>query len=186
MARSQCFETGQWVPFPVELVFAFFANPANLPYRMPGALKVRIDDLRVTPPKARPVADDRARRFQSMAAGAGSEIAISFRPVAGVPFRICWRVRIVEFAWFHHFVEEQVRGPFALFRHRHGIEAETRDGAEGTRVSDRVEFALPGGWSGALAAGVVRQVLERQFAHCQQRLPEMLAAAARQAAGRRR
>ena len=28
---SQQFQTRQWLPFPVELVFAFFANPVNVP-----------------------------------------------------------------------------------------------------------------------------------------------------------
>jgi hypothetical protein len=32
---TQHLETQQWVPYPVELVFAFFANPANLPHLMP-------------------------------------------------------------------------------------------------------------------------------------------------------
>ncbi|MDR3723240.1 MAG: SRPBCC family protein [Terracidiphilus sp.] len=178
------FESAQWVPYPVELVFAFFANPANLAHLMAPGLKTRMEDLRVVPAAARPVAADPARRFQSMAAGVGSEIAISFRPVPWIPFRLRWRARIVEFVWNSHFADEQVRGPFAVFHHRHGIEAEARDGVEGTLVSDRIEFALPGGRVGAMANGLARRELRQQFAVRQERLPVILADALRQAVRR--
>ncbi len=36
------FQTEQWLPFPVELVFAFFAYPENLPRLMPAWQKARI------------------------------------------------------------------------------------------------------------------------------------------------
>ncbi len=109
---TQRFETRQWVPFPVELVFAFFANPSNLPHLMPPKMKGRIEDVRLQPPPPRPVAADRARRFQSVAAGEGSEILISFCPVSWLPQRVSWMARITEFAWNSHFIDEQVRGPF--------------------------------------------------------------------------
>jgi ligand-binding SRPBCC domain-containing protein len=182
--EDERFETEQWVPYPVELVFAFFANPANLMHLMAPGLKTRIEDLRVVPAAARPVAADPARRFRSMAAGVGSEIAISFRPVGWIPFRLRWRARIVEFDWNSHFVDEQVKGPFAVFRHRHGIEAEVREGVEGTLVSDRIEFALPGGRLGAIANGVAHGELQRQFTFRQLRLAIILEDAARQAVRR--
>jgi ligand-binding SRPBCC domain-containing protein len=179
------FETDQWVPFPVELVFAFFANPANLPYLSPSRLRVHIEDMRLKPAPGRPRADDPARRFQSVAAGEGSEVMISLQPLAWVPRRIGWQVRVTEFAWNSHFCDEQVRGPFAHFVHRHGIEADWSDGVEGTMVSDRVEFALGAGWLGRLATLVVQRQMRRQFAHRQLQLPRILAAAASQAARRR-
>ena len=129
----QRFETDQWVPFPVELVFAFFANPSNLPHLTPPDQKARIEDLRLQPPPPRPLVADPARRFRSIAAGEGSEILISFRPVRWIPQRVSWLARIVEFEWNSHFVDEQVRGPFKEFRHRHAVRAEIRDGVEGTR-----------------------------------------------------
>jgi ligand-binding SRPBCC domain-containing protein len=180
----QRFETRQWVPYPVELVFAFFANPANLPHLMPPKLKTRIEDARIQPPPERPVAADPARRFRSVAAGEGSEILVSFYPVRGFPRRLSWTARITEFVWNSHFCDEQIRGPFDQFHHRHGIEAETRDGVEGTLVSDEVEYALPFGWLGRLGGVLAQRQLERSFAYRQRRLPEILAAASRQAARR--
>jgi ligand-binding SRPBCC domain-containing protein len=181
---TERFETRQWVPFPVELVFAFFANPANLPHLMPPLLETRTEDARIAPPPARPMAPDPTRRFLSVAAGPGSEILISFYPIPWVPRRVSWMTRITEFVWNSHFCDEQVRGPFSQFRHRHGITAEARDGVEGTLVSDEIEFALPYGFIGRLGGRLVRRKLVQSFAHRQKRLPEILAAAARQAARR--
>lgn len=178
---AEHFETEQWVPYPVELVFAFFANPHNLPPLMPPETRARIEDMRVMAPPPRPVADDPARRFQSLAAGAGSEIVISFALLRWLP-RVSWTARIVEFAWNSYFIDEMVRGPFKRFRHRHGVKAEDRNGVEGTVVSDAVEFALPGGLLGRLAAGQVWKQLQQSFAFRHQRLPEILAIASRQAA----
>jgi ligand-binding SRPBCC domain-containing protein len=180
----QRFQTRQWVPYPVELVFAFFANPANLPHLMPPKLEARIEDARILPPPPRPVAQDAARRFLSVAAGVGSEILISFYPIPWVPRRVSWLASITEFEWNSHFCDAQVRGPFAAFQHRHGIEAEFRDGQEGTLVSDAVEYELPYGWMGRIGGLMVRRQLARSFAYRQKRLPEILAAAQTQAARR--
>jgi ligand-binding SRPBCC domain-containing protein len=183
-AMMQRFVTCQWVPFPVELVFAFFANPTNLPHLMPPKLKTRIEDARLQPPPAWPLAADPARRFHSVAAGEGSEILVSFYPVRWFPRRVSWMARITEFEWNSHFCDQQTRGPFDQFNHRHGIQAETRDGVEGTLVNDEIDYSLPFGVLGQLSAALVRRQLEKSFAHRQQRLPEILAVAARQAAKR--
>ena len=176
----QHFETSQWVPFQVELVFAFFANPHNLPPLMPPELKARIEDMRLKPPPPRPIADDPARRFQSLAAGVGSEIVISFTPIKWLP-RVSWTARMLEFEWNSHFADEMANGPFKTFRHRHGIAPESADGEEGTRVSDAIDFELPGGFLNTLASGRVWNQLQQSFAFRQKRLAEILAIASRQA-----
>jgi ligand-binding SRPBCC domain-containing protein len=181
---SERFATEQWVPYPVELVFAFFANPANLPHLMPRKFETQIEDARIQPPPPRPVAADVSRRFKSVAAGVGSEILISFYPIPWVPRRVSWLACITEFEWNSHFCDAQMRGPFSAFTHRHGIKAEFRDGQEGTLVSDAVEFEMPYGWVGRIGSALVRRKMVRSFAFRQKRLPEILAAAQRQA-GRR-
>lgn len=179
----QHFETTQLVPFPVELVFAFFANPHNLTPLMPPEVKARIEDMRMKPPPPRPMASDPSRRFQSLAAGPGSEILISFKPIKLVP-RVSWTARIVEFEWNSHFTDEMVRGPFKFFRHRHGIVSEVENGAENTRITDTVDLELPAGFLGGLAAHKVWKQLEQSFVFRQQRLPDVLAIAAKQATRR--
>lgn len=181
---AQRFEAQQWVAHPIELVFAFFANPANLVHLFPPQLETRIEDMRLASPPARPVAQDPARRFLSVAAGVGSEILISFRPFPWTPNRLSWLARIAEFGWNSYFIDEQVRGPFRLFRHRHAVAAEAREGLEGTLVSDEIDFALPYGWLGKAGERIARGQLEKSFAFRQKRLPEILAAAQKQAARR--
>ena len=181
---SQRFHASQWVPYPVELVFAFFANPSNLAHMFPPALRARVEDIRMAPAPLRPVAHDPARRFLSVAAGAGSEILISFRPARWIPTRVTWLARIVEFTWNSHFADEQARGPFQVFRHRHAIVAEWRDGQEGTLVTDEIEFALGYGWIGRIAEGVVKRRLRQSFAFRHRRLPEILSIASSQASRR--
>ena len=178
------FETCQWVPYPVELVFAFFANPSNLPPLMPPILQTRIEDIRLQPPPARPLAEAPERRFQSVAAGRGTELHISFQPLAWIPRRVSWIARITEFEWNSHFCDEQVRGPFEHYKHCHWIAAEVRDGVEGTLVTDSIEFELPYGGVGQMGVGFVRANLKKSFAYRQKRLPQILAAAARQAVKR--
>jgi ligand-binding SRPBCC domain-containing protein len=181
---TQQFEASQWVPFPVELVFAFLANPSNLPHVMPPAQKVRIEDIRMQAPPARPVSADPSRRFRSVAAGTGSEILISFCPVRWLPQRVSWMARIVDFDWNRHFVDEQIRGPFRQFRHRHEVSAEIRQGVEGTIVKDAIEYEPPAGVAGWLLKAAIRSRFEETFAYRQKRLPEILAAAAQQAVRR--
>jgi ligand-binding SRPBCC domain-containing protein len=180
----QSFNASQWVPFPIELVFAFFANPGNLPHLMLRWQQARLENSRLIAPPARPVAADPALRYQSPAAGVGSEIAVSFRPVRGLPFRVSWLARITEFVWNSHFCDEQVKGPFASWKHCHRIASEGQDGVSGTRVSDEVEYALPLGALGGVGHALMRRQMEAAFAYRQQRLIEILPVAAKQAARR--
>jgi ligand-binding SRPBCC domain-containing protein len=177
--------TSHWVPFPVELVFAFLANPGNLPHLMPKWQQAKIESSRFIAPPARPVALDPALRFQSPAAGAGSEMVISFRPVTGIGFRVGWLARITEFEWNSHFCDEQLKGPFASWKHCHRVASETRDGVAGTFISDEVDYSLPLGPLGSLGNAIfVRKQLEKTFAYRQQELERILPIAARQAARR--
>jgi len=180
----QRFETSQWVPFPVELVFAFFASPTNLPHIMPRRLDTKIEDARIQPPPPRPEPADPARRFRSIAAGVGSEILVSFFSITWVPRRVSWIARITEFVWNNHFCDEQVRGPFKAFRHCHGVKAEVREGVEGTLVTDSIAYEMPFGVVGRMAGFFVRRNMEKSFAYRQERLPEILGTAARQAVRR--
>ena len=175
------FTTEQWVPFGVEPVFRFFVDPRNLPRLMPERLETAIEDLRVVVPQtdARSVGSEQdvadSRTEAGVVAGRGSEILLSFRPVPWVPIRLFWLARITEFSWNDHFCDEQVRGPFAFFRHCHRVSAEKRNGTLGTLVRDEIEFALSGGPVGRLANPMVLRELKRSFAARQARLPELIA-----------
>ncbi len=138
----------QWVPYPPVPVFDFFANPANLPPLMPDWQQARIDRTKLVAPPAPPSARGAST---SVAAGAGTRMTISFRPVPLLPVRMSWDAFIVEFAWDDHFCDEQLSGPFGYWRHCHRVTAEERGGVAGTRVTDHVVYAFPFGVLGDLA-----------------------------------
>lgn len=155
------FASTQWVPFPLDEVFAFFAAPENLPRLMPPALATRIEGI--DPPPA----------AGTETGAAGMAIRLSFRAIPFLPMRLRWVARIVEAVPGSHFRDVQESGPFARFSHRHGFRAETR-GVAGTLVSDEIEFELPLGRLGAMAAPLVRLQLSAAFAARRRRLPELL------------
>jgi ligand-binding SRPBCC domain-containing protein len=177
----QRFVTAQWIPYTADMAFAFFANPSNLPLLMPERMKMRIDELNLVPAPPNPMIARTQLAKQEIAAGAGSEMTISFRPVSCVPMRVSWVARITEFAWYSHFCDEQVRGPFEFFRHRHGIRPEIQQGRIGTQLSDEVEYSLPLGSVGHLWDRVVQRQMNQMFKRRQERLPALLEAKVRQA-----
>jgi ligand-binding SRPBCC domain-containing protein len=164
------FQTEQWLPFPREQVFSFFADPANLPPLMPSWQQARVERANyVSPPEMSPTG--------KVVAGLGSLMTISFRPAPLSPFRLEWDAYIAEFRWGDYFCDEQRRGPFKYFRHCHRVGDEVRDRAMGSVVSDAVEYELPlgllGDWANALT---VRRQIRSLFRHRQRMLPGLLAA----------
>jgi ligand-binding SRPBCC domain-containing protein len=166
------FRTEHWVPYPVETVFAFFANPANLPRLMPAWQRARVEKaIYVLPPA---LAREQARPF---AAGTGSRITISFRPVPLLPLRVPWDAVIADFAWNRSFCDEQrPRGPFHYWRHLHTVTREEQGAIEGTRVLDDLEYELPLRMFGDAANSMfVARQIRAIFAFRQKRLAELLA-----------
>ena len=170
------FQTEQWVPYPVELVFAFFANPENLPRLMPPWQHARIERASYATPPAHGAPADGAFA-PSQAAGAGSTMTISFRPVPFSPIRMRWDAQITEFVWNSHFCDVQrERGPFAYWHHCHRVSAQSREGVAGTMVVDDLEYEPPFGPLGELAHTVgLRRQIESIFAYRQRHLPTLLA-----------
>ena len=150
--RTFVLERSAFIPRPRPEVFAFFADAHNLERITPGFLRFQIS----TPA---PIA---------MGEGARIDYRLS---LFGVPFR--WRTRIEAWEPGSRFVDVQLSGPYRRWRHTHGF----LDAPGGTRVTDRVEYALPFGPLGVLAhALLVRRTLERIFTHRGQKIGELLAA----------
>jgi len=163
----------QWLPYPVETVFEFFANPENLPRLMPAWQKARIEEAVFAPPPPRP--GTTRVHAHAVAAGAGTRMTISFRPIPLSPIRVPWDAEISEFVWNDHFCDVQHRGPFAYWKHCHRLEAQTRDGMPGTLLRDHVVYELPFGILGDLADRLfVRRQMDSIFRYRQERTSELL------------
>ena len=154
------FESEQWLPYPVEHVFAFFANPENLPRLMLPWQKARIEEASFAPPPVRPAGQEPGLRFGGVAAGAGTRMTLSFRPFPYSPLRVPWDATISDFAWNDHFCDTQGRGPFAYWHHCHRITPVAQGDVPGSLLRDEVEYEVPLGPLGEVAR---RLFIERQF-----------------------
>ena len=174
---TQTFHAEQWLPYPIDLVFAFFANPENLPRLMPAWQKARIEEASFAPPPPRPPGTP---RLPGVVAGAGTRMTISFRAFPLSPIRLPWDAEITEFAWNDHFCDVQHRGPFQSWRHCHHLTPESHIGTdgtaiEGTRLTDQLEYGLPLGPLGSVANLLfVRYQLRSTFRFRQRRTAELL------------
>lgn len=81
--------------------------------------------------------------------------------IGGGPLRLRWEARHFGFIQDEQFCDEQLKGPFAVWRHTHRFEA---IGSNETAYEDYVEYELPGGAIvNRLSAPVVRVLLTRMF-----------------------
>jgi ligand-binding SRPBCC domain-containing protein len=168
------FHAEQWLPYPVELVFAFFANPENLPRLMPKWQAARIEEASFSPPPPRP---EGTPRYPGIAAGDGTRLTLSFRPFPYSPVRMSWDAAMSHFIWNQQFCDTQLRGPFHFWHHCHKVSTATdpKSGIPGTLLRDEVEFELPLDPASRLALPLVRSQMAAMFRYRQQRTVELLA-----------
>lgn len=131
----------QTLPGTPDEVFPFFADAHNLEAITPPLLRFRI----VTP-------DPIEMRV-------GTLIQYRLR-LHGIP--VSWLTSIQVWEPPYRFVDQQVRGPYALWHHTHTF---VDDGAGGTRMTDTVRYALPFSPLGDLALPLVRRDLRTIFDH---------------------
>jgi ligand-binding SRPBCC domain-containing protein len=163
------FQAEQQIPYPLETVFAFFADPANLPRLMPDWQRARIDSATYVPPPLPPAPFAGSERIT---AGTGTRLTITIRPVPFSPVRVRWDAQIEDFRWLEGFCDVQLRGPFRYWRHCHRLQAV--DG--GTLLRDAVEYELPLGPLSPVADAIfVRHQLAATFRFRQRRTLELLA-----------
>jgi ligand-binding SRPBCC domain-containing protein len=121
-----------------------------------------VTDLPVPPERAFALALDIGAHLRSMAASGEQAVAGRTSGLIGLGESVTWRARHLGVVWRmtsevtvleapHRFVDEQVRGPFARFRHEHRFERT----ADGTRMVDEIAFRAPFGPLGTIAEGLV-------------------------------
>ena len=159
MARDHFIRTRLVIPRPRDEVFPFFAQAENLGRLTPPELAFRIR----TP---LPIA---------MRPGALIDYTIGLH---GIPMR--WRTLISEWEPPHHFVDEQLQGPYALWIHRHTF---TNHPSGGTLIADEVRYRLPLAPFSDPVLPLVRRQLRRIFAYRQEAVRALLVPAARELEG---
>lgn len=143
--------TEQFFPHEVGTLFPFFSRPENLARITPPSLGFRI----LTP---LPI---------SMKVGTLIDYTIT---VAGVRTR--WTTLITTYDPPRTFVDEQLKGPYSLWHHRH----EFRPDRNGTTMVDEVHYALRGGVFGTLLHALfVRRQIEQIFRYRAETLPGLVA-----------
>ena len=119
-------------------MFDFFSSPYNLEAITPPALQFTVTDA--------PRSIER-----------GSLISYRLR-LHGVRMR--WKTLIARWGSRERFVDVQLHGPYALWRHEHVF----RDVPGGTELTDRVSYALPFAPFGSLVQPFVEGDIQRIFA----------------------
>jgi ligand-binding SRPBCC domain-containing protein len=114
-------ETWLFLARPLEIVFPFFADAANLETITPPWLQFKI----ITP---HPIA---------MHAGAFIEYRLQLH---GLPLR--WQSEITAWEPPHRFVDEQRRGPYRAWIHQHTF----KESEGGCEVRDFVRYSVLGDW----------------------------------------
>jgi ligand-binding SRPBCC domain-containing protein len=163
------FQTEQFLPYSVATVFAFFADPANLPRLMPAWQHARIDDATFIAPPQPP---HPFKGSDAIKAGNGTRLTITARAIPFFPIRSPWVASIEDFRWLEGFCDVQLSGPFKYWRHCHTV----RQDLDGTRLRDHVEYEPPLGPLGAIANTLfIRAALAATFRLRHKRALELLA-----------
>ncbi len=126
------------LPLPIEDVFLFFGEAANLERITPPELRFRI----TTP--------------QPIIMREGTLIQYRLR-LFGIPIR--WKTRISAWEPPHRFVDEQLSGPYRTWIHTHRF----TDLGSSTLMEDEVLYDLPLRCIGRWVHPVVRMELKRIF-----------------------
>ena len=143
----------------IERVFEFFKDPRNLETITPPWLGFRITST----------SDEVVRN--------GTRIQYRLR-LHGIP--LSWESRITELVENAHFADEQIRGPYARWYHRHSFRAVEG----GVEMTDVVEYRLPFGPVGRLVHWLIVRHQLRAIFDYRTTIIEALLGAARSPRGR--
>src|SRR5215469_4694399 len=101
---SQRLHAEHWVPVPLPRVFAFFADPHNLPRIMPPSQGAKIIKLNLVPPR---LPEGASLRGVERMAGAGTEITYKFRAIPYFPVHERWTALITDCVCHARFSDTQ-------------------------------------------------------------------------------
>ena len=141
----------QWLPLPIDEVFAFFSRAENLELITPPWLNFKIKSIEPAPIRA------------------GSVIKYRLRLRRILP--LSWRSDITLWEPPHRFVDVQRSGPYKRWIHEHRFEEERG----GTRIFDEVKYELPLGFLGDIVHTLyVKRDVRQIFAYRKRVIEELL------------
>ena len=155
------YERSTYVDAPLEEVWDFHSRASGLEALSPDWLDLRVEETRGPDGERDPGVLE-----------AGSTVSSSVRPL-GVGPRQRWTSVIRERRETddHALFRDEMRGgPFASWEHTHRFSSE----GAGTRVHDRIVYALPGGPFGRLASPAACVGLDPMFRYRHRRTKELL------------
>lgn len=144
----------QFIPAPIEEVWSFFSNPANL--------------KKITPPDMQFTIVSRPETTELFE---GMRISYRLAPLLNLP--VGWVTRITSVDKPVMFEDEQVEGPYEYWHHKHTFTAVEG----GVRMTDRISYRLPYGAFGEMIDTlVIHRRLEEVFAYRRRRISELFGA----------
>lgn len=151
MSKVYVFKRVQRIPIPVETAWEFFSHPKNLFELTPPALNLKFTN-----------------ELFGSAMYPGQVITYTVKPLLGIP--LFWMTEIMHVDKPYFFVDEQRRGPYALWHHEHHFKAI----AGGVEMTDLVHYAIPVGFMGRIAHALfVKKQLEEIFAYRFQKIEQL-------------
>jgi ligand-binding SRPBCC domain-containing protein len=126
------FKIVQTIPITVKEAWDFFSHPGNLQLITPPGFQFKILNK----------LDDRPIYV-------GQVIDYTVRPLFGI--RMHWTTLITEVENEIFFTDEQTRGPYRHWRHKHIFKATNG----GTEMTDELEYEIPGWYAGDLLNSVL-------------------------------
>lgn len=143
MSKIYVLKQVQKIPVTIEEAWSFFSDPQNLLTITPPFLQLKIKNL--VPAKL---------IFK------GQEITYTVKPLFSIP--LSWKTVITEVEPGKMFVDNQIKGPYKIWHHRHIF----KEIDEGVEMTDIVQYQLPFGWLGTLAHSItVKKKLQDIFTY---------------------
>lgn len=139
--KYSSFYAEQYIPYDIESVFDFFSNHANLEKITPDILNFQTEKISTARVEKDTLIDYKLK-------------------IRGLPIK--WRTLIKSWDRPYEFVDTQLRGPYAYWRHTHKF----KKVKDGTLMIDEVQYKVPLGGLGRFVAGsFVAADVEKIFAH---------------------
>lgn len=121
----------QILPISLEKAWSFFSNPYNLSEITPPEMNFQVQ--RTLPEKI----------YEGMF------IEYRVSPLAGIPME--WVTEITHVKGPFFFIDEQRKGPYAIWHHEHHFE----EIPEGVKMTDILHYHVPFGWLGKIVNSVI-------------------------------